>query len=214
VADAHQNRANLLSAFSLTEADDAWRACCAATPLAVVGGVDGAELAALQRLDCDRAYLVMSWIQAHVVARAEDAEGLRVPPPVLSRVYQTLSEGMLGFNQADKLAKTPFPMPYAQMLTVLLLVFNVTLPVMIAGNVNALWLGVVVSAVSVAAYQGLNETARELEDPFKPTHANDLGLPQLQAMFNSKVRAATPGASALIDQIEQMKAVRSVERRE
>jgi len=214
VADAHQNRANLLSAFSLTEADDAWRACCAATPLAVVGGVDGTELAALRRLDCDRAYLVMSWIQAHIVARAEDAEGLRVPPPVLSRVYQTLSEGMLGFNQADKLAKTPFPMPYAQMLTVLLLVFNVTLPVMIAGNVNALWLGVVVSAVSVAAYQGLNETARELEDPFKPTHANDLGLPQLQAMFNSKVRAATPGASALIDQMEQMKAVRSVERRE
>jgi predicted membrane chloride channel (bestrophin family) len=214
VADAHQNRANLLSAFSLTEADDAWRACCAATPLAVVGGVDGAELAALRRLDCDRAYLVMSWIQAHIVARAEDAEGLRVPPPVLSRVYQTLSEGMLGFNQADKLAKTPFPMPYAQMLTVLLLVFNVTLPVMIAGNVNALWLALVMNVVSVVAYQGLNETARELEDPFKPTHANDLGLPQLQAMFNSKVRAATPGASALIDQMEQMKAVRSVERRE
>jgi hypothetical protein len=39
-------------------------------------------------------------------------------------------------------------------------------------------------------------------------------LPQLQAMFNSKVRAATPGASAQIDQLEQMKAVRSVERRE
>jgi hypothetical protein len=33
-------------------------------------------------------------------------------------------------------------------------------------------------------------------------------------MFNSKVRAATPGASALIEQMEQIKAVRSVERRE
>ena len=214
VADAHHHRGKLLSAFSLTEADDKWRACCAATPLAVVGGVDGAELAALQRLDCDRAYLVMSWIHALVVARAEETEGLRVPAPVLSRVYQTLSDGMLGFNQADKLAKTPFPMPYAQMLTVLLLVFNVTQPVMIAGNVNALWLALVMNVVSVVAYQGLNETARELEDPFKPTHANDLGLPQLQAMFNSKVRAATPGASAQIDQLEQMKAVRSVERRE
>ena len=212
VADAHHARRKLLSAFSLTEADDAWRACCAVTPLAVVGGVDAGELAVLQRLDCDRAYLVMSWIQSHIVARAEDAEGLRVPPPVLSRVYQTLSDGMLGLNQADKLAKTPFPMPYAQMLTVLLLVFNVTLPVMIAANVDALWLAVAVAAVSVVAYQGLNETARELEDPFKPTHANDLGLPQLQAMFNSKVRAATPGASALIDQMEQMKALRSVER--
>ena len=86
VADARQNRANLLSAFSLTEADHAWRACCAATPLAVVGGVDGAELAALRRLDCDRAYLVMSWIQAHIVARAEDAEGLRVPPGAVARL--------------------------------------------------------------------------------------------------------------------------------
>ena len=211
-AEARADRGKLLSAFSLTEADDVWHACCAATPLAVVGGVDDGELAALRRLDCDRAYLVMSWIQSHIVARAEDAEGLRVPPPVLSRVHQTLSDGMLGFNQADKLAKTPFPMPYAQMLTVLLLVFNVTLPVMIAGNVDALWLAVAVNVVSVVAYQGLNETARELEDPFKPTHANDLGLPQLQAMFNSKVRAATPGASALIDRMERMKAERCVER--
>ena len=130
--------------------------------------------------------------EAEMDARAEETEGLRVPPPVLSRVYQTLSDGMLGFNQADKLAKTPFPMPYAQMLTVLLLVFNVTLPVMIAGNVNALWLALVMNVVSVMAYQGLNETARELEDPFKPTHLNDLGLPLLQAEFNSKLRAASP----------------------
>ena len=132
-----------------------------------------------------------------------------MPPRAVARLPDAV-EGALGFNQADKLAKTPFPMPYAQMLTVLLLVFNVTLPVMIAGNINALY--VVVSAVSVAAYQGLNETARELEDLLKPTHANDLGLPQLQAMFNS-VRAATR-ARALIEQMEQMKAVRSVERRE
>ena len=61
------------------------------------------------------------------------------------------------------------------------------------------------------AYQGLNETARELEDPFKPTHVNDLGLPQLQAMFNSKIRAATPGADSLLDRIENLKVIRSVE---
>lgn len=211
VDDVKNHRGKILSRFSLTEQHDKWRACCTATPLAVVGGVDGSELAALQRLDCDRVYLVMSWIQALIVTRSEERDGLRIAHPILSRCHQVLSDGMLGFNQADKLAKTPFPMPYAQMLTTLLLVFNITLPVMIAGNVNALWLGITVNLVSTVAYQGLNETARELEDPFKPTHVNDLGLPQLQAMFNSKIRAATPGADSLLDRIENLKVIRSVE---
>ena len=177
--------------------------------------MDDAELAALQHLDCDRAYLVKSWIQAHIAARAEDAEGLRVPPPVLSRVTRrSPRRRRLGFNQADKLAKTPFPMPYAQMLTVLLLVFNVTLPVMIKGNTNALWLAVVVNAVSVAAHQGSTKPRASSRTRSNRRTPNDLGSPQLQAMFNSKARAATPGASALIDQMEQMKAERSVEPRE
>ena len=80
VADAHQNRANLLSAFSLTEADYAWRACCAATPLAVVGGVDGAELAALRRLDCDRAYLAVADPGAHRRARGGCRGAARAAP--------------------------------------------------------------------------------------------------------------------------------------
>ena len=44
VADARQTARTCSARFRLTEADHAWRACCAATPLAVVGGVDGAEL--------------------------------------------------------------------------------------------------------------------------------------------------------------------------
>jgi predicted membrane chloride channel (bestrophin family) len=214
VNDARQARGEILSVFSLTERSEIWHACCVATPLAVVGGVDGSEIAFLSRLNCDRVYVVMSLIQCLIVSRSEEKDGLRIPPPILSRCYQVLSDGLLGFNQADKLAKTPFPMPYAQMLTALLLVFNITLPVMIAGNVNALWLAIVVNLVSTVAYQGLNETARELEDPFKPTHVNDLGLPQLQAMFNAKIRAATPGAELQLDRIEQLKVVRSMEERD
>ena len=99
---------------------------------------------------------------------------------------------MLGFNMADKIAKTPFPMPYAQMLSVCLVVFNLTMPIMVAGHIRHLWLAILVNFISTVAYQGLNEVARELEDPFKPVHINDHGMPQLQAMFNSKVRAASP----------------------
>ena len=38
-----------------------------------------------------------------------------MPPPILSRVYQELSNAMLGFNSAMKVATTPFPFPYAQL---------------------------------------------------------------------------------------------------
>ena len=41
---------------------------------------------------------------------------LMTPPPVLSRVYQELSNGMLGFNQSLKLADVPFPFIFAQIL--------------------------------------------------------------------------------------------------
>jgi predicted membrane chloride channel (bestrophin family) len=78
------------------------------------------------------------------------------------------------------------------MLTACLLVFNLFMPIVVAAHTNSMWLAVVIAFMSTMAYQGLNEVARELEDPFKPTHLNDLGLPLLQAEFNSKLRAASP----------------------
>ena len=48
--------------------------------------------------------------------------GVAVPPPILSRVYQELSNAMLGFNSAMKVATTPFPFPYAQLNVIQVLV--------------------------------------------------------------------------------------------
>ena len=189
---------NMKHTFMLVETSEEWKACNRCMPLDVIGGVDPNEVNALRRLDVDRQYLVMSWIQSLIMLRSETPEGLRVPPPILSRVHQVLSDGFLGFNQADKIATTPFPMPYSQMLTVCLLVFNIILPVMVVATIDGTVLAMVLTCMSTVAYQGLNEVARELEDPFKPTHLNDLGLPQLQAKFNSKLRAASPPLQTLI----------------
>ena len=41
--DEHRPRFSVLSVFALTENSETWRECCAALPLAVVGGVDAAE---------------------------------------------------------------------------------------------------------------------------------------------------------------------------
>ena len=39
---------------------------------------------------------------------------LAIPPPILSRVYQTLSRGFVNLLNAKKIADTRFPFPYAQ----------------------------------------------------------------------------------------------------
>ena len=119
------------------------------------------------------------------------------PPKCQKQCGEKGKSLLLGFNLAEGIAKTPFPMPYSQMLTVCLLFFNLTLPIIVVTTVSGLWLAIILTLISSLAYQGLNEVARELEDPFKPTNLNDLGLPELQAMFNSKLRAASPPLQTL-----------------
>jgi len=191
-ADRRTERWTLPNLFMLSEGTSEWIRCNESMPITVLGGVPDKEKKSLDLLVCNRAYLVLNWIQSLLIHRLESTPGLRVPAPIMSRVHQVMSDGTLGFNQADKMAKTPFPLPYAQMLTACLLVFNLFMPIVVAAHTNSMWLAVVIAFMSTMAYQGLNEVARELEDPFKPTHLNDLGLPLLQAEFNSKLRAASP----------------------
>ena len=46
---------------------------------------------------------------------------MAVPPPIQSRMYQEMSNGMLGFNNAMKIHDTPFPFPWLQIVSSLLL---------------------------------------------------------------------------------------------
>ena len=78
-----------------------------------------------------------------------------------------------------KLADTPFPFPWAQMVLVLLIIFAGTLPLMVVAFIDKLWLAVIIDFFSVQAYWALNEVARDVEDPwvYEP---NDLPLARLQ----------------------------------
>ena len=51
--------------------------------------------------------------------------GLAIPPPLLSRTYQVLSEGTAAAMQARKVSYVAFPFPLRQLLAVLLAVFLV-----------------------------------------------------------------------------------------
>jgi len=89
-----------------------------------------------------------------------------IPPPIVSRCYQELSNGMLGFNQAIKVADVPFPFPFSQLLEILLIVFTAVVPLYVAKFTRGLVMTPVLTLGITLALWSLSEISRELENPF------------------------------------------------
>ena len=60
----------------------------------------------------------------------------KVQPPILSRVYQTLSRGFVNLLNAKKIADTRFPFPFSQLISGLLFVHVVMLPMLISAVIH------------------------------------------------------------------------------
>merc|ERR1719392_125561 len=105
----------------------------------------------------------MYWI---VFRLAKISSDIDIPPPIQSRIYQELSNGMLGFNQAMKIADVPFPFPYAQLLLVLLTLYVCIIPVYMVCFTQSAIGAPVLSFLLFEGIWGINETAKELENPF------------------------------------------------
>lgn len=122
---------------------------------------DAAGLRAPDRLIC-----VFGWI-------VEDINSLqpciRTPPPILSRSYQELSQGMTAFNQALKMSDVPFPFPFSQLLDVLLVVFTGLIPLLagyVDDNLYPSCVQPFVGFFITMAFLGLMSISRTLENPF------------------------------------------------
>jgi len=126
----------------------------------------------------DKVLQVGEWI-SEALSFAAIQGWLKAPPPVLSRVYQEISNGMLGYNQASKVTIVPFPFPFVQMVSVLLVAFVVGAPVVIAQwtawDSGRYFMSGSITFFVVLGYWGLNEICAELENPFGDD-PNDLPL--------------------------------------
>merc|ERR1719375_620630 len=60
-----------------------------------------------------KAELIFQWIQQVVVENIKTGI-LSIPPPILSRSFQEIANGMVHFHEAMKISNVPFPFPYAQ----------------------------------------------------------------------------------------------------
>lgn len=165
-------------------------------PLPVIGNVSEAEIEALNGT-CERAHMAFGWV-LRAIGRRSQQGGINASPPVFSRVYQVLSDGMTGYNNAVKLHDTPFPFPYSQFIFFNLILFSLTVPWVVSAKlgdnkgVTADWgskvVCCVVSFMIVLVYFALNEVARDLEDPFNHD-PNELPLVVMQRNFNQRIQA-------------------------
>mmetsp|Transcript_14751 Transcript_14751/g.27932 ORF Transcript_14751/g.27932 Transcript_14751/m.27932 type:complete len:475 (-) Transcript_14751:225-1649(-) len=116
-------------------------------------------------MSVDKVNAVYLWI-IQGVSEEVRAKTLDAPPPIVSRVYQEVSNGKLGFNQAHKVAMVPFPFPFAQMVSILLCFLYIVVPFYVDAFTQNIVVTPLISFVIPVAYHGLNHIAIELEEPF------------------------------------------------
>uniref|UniRef100_A0A7S1WDC1 Uncharacterized protein n=1 Tax=Alexandrium catenella TaxID=2925 RepID=A0A7S1WDC1_ALECA len=130
--------------------------------------------------------VLVHWMQRHIIDGLNN-EVVIVPPPILSRVFQELSRGLVNAQNVRKIAEVPFPFPYTQMSIVMLLSSTVLTPVLAAITSSTSWEAAFLAFMPVLTFWCLNYMAAEIEQPFGED-ANDLPLPEMVAAMNNSLR--------------------------
>lgn len=128
--------------------------------------------------------IVHSWIQRYIIVAVEEGV-LTAPPPIISRVFQDLGHGMRDARSMIKL-QVPFPYPYAQVITWLLLTHSVASPIITACLLSSVRWTVTLTFINVTLFWCILYIAGELENPFG-NDANDLPLLDMQKSFNASL---------------------------
>merc|ERR1712113_533159 len=112
---------------------------------------------------------------------------------------------MLGFNNALKIADVPFPFPYAQLLTLLLVVYTIFIPFYIVCFTESMIAGPVLTFLLFEGIWGVNEVAKELENPFG-SDANDISVADFHGRFMDVLEDIRLAFATKIQQEEDIKA--------
>lgn len=126
--------------------------------------------------------IALGWMQRTIIEKHWE-KILDVPPPILTRALQDLGTGFAHALNAKKLSDTPFPFPYAQMLTYMLLISWLVTPWVMAMSMEQWWEAAIISAITNPSLWAIYYIAVEIEAPFGHD-SNDLPLQELQIDMN------------------------------
>jgi len=134
----------------------------------------------------DRCEVCLQWIQ-RLIGEATEKEIIKVSPPVLSRVYNQLGNGIVNLNNARKITEFPIPFPLAQMITFMLLFHWGITAFVCAASVETTVSAGMISFIVVFSFWSINYIAVELEQPFGDGK-NDLPLHEMQIDLNLSLK--------------------------
>jgi len=176
-------------------------------PAVDIGGLDQRTLRYLrdckfdQRLNFNRVEVLIHMIQTLIVNNHESGV-LKIPPPILSRVFQTISRGQVNLANCKKITHTLFPFPYAQLIAALLVTVAAMTPFAMAAICEEAHWAFMFTIVPVFGLFALNYVARELEMPFGTDH-NDLPLPEFQDHMNNSLLMLIREETDLVPKIDK-----------
>jgi len=129
--------------------------------------------------------IILQWIQ-RLIHEAAGAEVIKIAPPILSRVYNQLGNGIVLLNNAQKLNEFPVPFPVAQMILFMLMLHWFLTAMVCATSVTTPYWAFFQSFVVVFIYWSVHYIGEELEQPFGDD-ANDLPIIEMQADMNASL---------------------------
>jgi len=164
-------------------------------------GFDEESLAFLQSDKCpDKCEITLQWIQ-RLIVESEQKQFVKIAPPILSRVYNELGNGIVNLNNATKIKEFLIPFPLAQMIMVMLIFHATFTPLVCAATVNtALWASLLTFIV-VFSYWSVLYIALELEMPFGDD-PNDLPLRDMARDMNMSLVAMMEPLSSKVPNYE------------
>eukprot|EP00927_Polykrikos_kofoidii_P071890 TRINITY_DN6808_c1_g1_i1.p1 TRINITY_DN6808_c1_g1~~TRINITY_DN6808_c1_g1_i1.p1 ORF type:complete len:648 (-),score=75.50 TRINITY_DN6808_c1_g1_i1:83-2026(-) len=135
--------------------------------------------------EINRVEVLLHWVQV-LITEGIATGVLVVPPPILTRSYQTLSRGMVNLHNVRKLADVPFPFPLSQLIIVLLLFQTALTPILVAAVIKSLVGAPIVTFLPLFGMWSVTFISGELEQPFGQD-PNDLPLTELQFEMNNSL---------------------------
>jgi len=149
-----------------------------------VDGMDPETLKFLQTCP-DKCEMCLQWIQ-RLMVEAEQKGWIKIAPPILSRVYNELGNGIVNLNNARKIKEFLIPFPIAQMVMVMLMFHALFTPLVCATTIKpAIW-ATFLTFIVTFSYWSILYIALELEMPFGDD-PNDLPMRAMSADMNSSL---------------------------
>jgi len=153
--------------------------------LICIAGLDPESIAFLEK-STDRCEIVLQWIQ-RLIVDANNSTVIKIAPPILARVYNQLGNGIVGLNNARKIAEYNIPFCLAQMITFMLLIHLGLTPIICASTVQTPYWAGCLTFVVIFSYWSINYIATELEIPYGD-EPNDLPMADMQRDLNISLK--------------------------